>query len=281
MAFRHNYWSCSKFASWLLTTFGSTPKPGAATAEEWSDWRASVRKEHPVVYWVTEEALDGVQNFLYWPYDKMKNAHDYIFNRYVSKSHILRTGLKPGEYNGVEEQLFGALGTLIQDFIEVEKAWHHCACDDKARAKFGTPWTFRRFSFSEWRCPEAGLELLEWEIGLKMDEDWGVEKDNPEYGKPTGQALRAMEQKRLYLWWTKERLARKDPYEESGWSEWCNRKREDGGDSLADLFGEKTEEEQEESSRRLLILRELEEKQEKEDEEFMYSVIKIRSSLRT
>ena len=56
---------------------------------------------------------------------------------------------------------------------------------------------------------------------LVMDDNMGVEKDSPNFGKPTGQALRAKEIKELYLWWTVTYRARPDPYDASGWTAHC------------------------------------------------------------
>ena len=50
-----------------------------------------------------------------------------------------------------------------------------------------------------------------------MDEEW-VSKDDPDWGKPTNQAVAAQEIKKLYLWWTQVRPTRPDAYAESGWT---------------------------------------------------------------
>jgi hypothetical protein len=99
MAQRASYWSCSKFAKWVSTMFGARPKMRSGTSEEWSEWRKDVRKKHPAVYWFNEEFLNAAQNFIWWPYDKVCDARYYLFNRYVSKTHYIKTGLKPGEYH--------------------------------------------------------------------------------------------------------------------------------------------------------------------------------------
>jgi hypothetical protein len=226
--------------------------------------------------------LDGTQNILWWPIDRLEDVHTWMFNRYVSKTHVLRTGLKPGEYHGVEDRVLHGLFTELVDFIEIEKAWHHCACDKEARKKYGSPWTFRRFRMSEWRCPEAGLAHLEWERHLKYDEEMGVQPGSPEYGTPTGQALGAQELLRLYNWWKTDRPARSDPYEESGWSDLCARKRE-GKDDIMEMLNSDNETPEERVEKRLSLdtLHELEEKYDEEDTAMLTTVIRIRKSMWT
>ena len=45
------------------------------------------------------------------------------------------------------------------------------------------------------------METLEWEKTLTLNEEWGVNKDDPRYGQPTNQALAAMEQEEIWNWW--------------------------------------------------------------------------------
>jgi hypothetical protein len=60
MPSRANYWSCSKFANWLR----GTAKPGAATSKGWREWKNEAQRSHPVRYWIAEEGLGYVQDFL-------------------------------------------------------------------------------------------------------------------------------------------------------------------------------------------------------------------------
>ena len=77
-----NYWSCSKFADWVR----GTPKGGAKTSEGWDEWRTEAEQYNPVRYWIAEEALDAIQNFINYPMDKLNDIRYYINNRWVSKS---------------------------------------------------------------------------------------------------------------------------------------------------------------------------------------------------
>ncbi len=134
-------------------------------------------------------------------------------NRFVHRSHTIRTGLQPGAYHEVDERMLHGMFTELIDFIEVEKAWMHCCVCGEDREKFSPP---RYRFFREWRCPQAGLAHLDWEAELKYDEDMGVSPGDALYGQFTSQAIGAQTQRRLYHWWKTERSIRVDEgdYEE-------------------------------------------------------------------
>jgi hypothetical protein len=99
---------------------------------------------------------------------------------------------------------------------------------------------------------------------LTMDTDWGVEATDPNYGKPTGQAERAKEIKELYTWWTVTYPNRPDPHEASGWSEYCDRLREERGDHWFGMQS-KTPETEDMGKRALKLCTEIEEAYDKEN----------------
>ncbi|NDD85607.1 hypothetical protein EBZ38_15200, partial [bacterium] len=70
----------------------------------------------------------------------------------------------------------------------------------------------RDYKFKNGRCKQAGLDHLDWAIGLTFGADYGINEDDPDYNKPTPQALSAMVIKELYLWWTETRPNRLDPH---------------------------------------------------------------------
>ena len=110
--------------------------------------------------------------------------------------------------------------------------------------------------------------------------DW-CEPDHPEYGKPTGQALRAKELKELYIWWTVTYRARPDPYDASGWTEYCEASRLANGGKLSWVGGDKSPELKKQSDKAHELLQKIETAYEKEDEEMMIRLIKARDSLWT
>jgi len=274
-----NYWSCTKFADWLR----GTPKPYAGTAEEWCDWK-KIAKTKKIRYWLTEEGLDSLQNFVRWPLDLFNNVRYYVDNRWVVETHALTSNLKRGQWHDLDTRLLHACFDELVNFVEVEQAWHAIACSDEERKKYKTPWYRKIFCLGFWRCPEAGLAHLEWAAGLKNDEDW-IDKTDPGFGQPTHQALAAQQTMRLYKWWKEERPQRPDPMDASGWSDYCEERRqavraENGDDDDFLWIGcDKDELDRERSSKILEICRKMEQEREDEDTEMLICLIKIRKSL--
>jgi len=277
MAQHSNYWSCSPFADWIR----GTPKGNAKTGEGWDNWTKEAKSYHPVRYWLAEEGLDHVQDFVTWPIRTLYDIKYYINNRWVTRTHALTAharDIKPGEWRDVGNRFLPCLFNELVDFVEVEQAWSHIAWGDKeARAKYNPPfWASGWFRWRTWRCPQAGLDYLDWASSLMMDKDWGVEEGSPDHGKPTGQALRAIEIKELYLWWTTIRPLRVDSMETSGWSAYCESKRSDG--TLFSILGK---DDKVDTSVMLKTMDEIDQAYDKEDEEMMIRLIKARDSLWT
>jgi hypothetical protein len=278
MAQHTNYWSCTPFADWIR----GTPKKGALTSDGWAEWEDEAKRYHPVRYWLAEEGLSYLQDFITWPVRKIYDVKYYINNRWVSRTHSLTAhhrDIKPGAWCDVGNRFLPCLFNELVDFVEIESAWSHIAWGDKeARAKYDPPfWASGWFRWRTWRCPQAGIDHLDWAMTL-INTDW-CEPDHPEYGKPTGQALRAKEIKELYTWWTVIRPARPDAYEVSGWTDYCEKARElnDGR-----LFGGKsTPELKKLSDKSHKLLQKIEDSYEKEDEAMMIRLIKARDSLWT
>lgn len=217
---RGNYWSCSPFAKWVTRTFGgsSTPKPSYATLEEWDQWKITNEKASPLVYWFTEEFLDTLQRVVYFPYDLLIAVRYYIYNRFICETHKLRSDLEPGQFHEVETRFLHCLFTDLVRFVEVEKAWMQVVWSNEA-SQFKKPW-YAKHPLTRWkpfRCPEAGIEHLKWEMTL-TEETWDPETETMVRNNvPTGQAIAAKEVYQLYVWWTSIRPSRPDPYELSGY----------------------------------------------------------------
>jgi hypothetical protein len=277
MAQHSRYWSCSAFANWLR----GTAKPGAATSKGWNEWTKAAKESHPIRYWLTEDGLDYIQDFVTWPTRKIYDIKYYINNRWVTRTHALTAharDIRPGDWCDVGNRFLPCLFNELVDFVEVELAWWHIVWDDEKKAEFKAPFYARGWwRWRVWRCPAAGLANLDWQRGLRFDDQW-MDKTDPDYGKPTPQAERAQEVLELYKWWTIGRVLRADPYEASGWNAWCASRRED------DLFlslEDRTEEEAAESKRILDIMTAMEEKYEAEDEAMMIRLIRVRGALWT
>lgn len=177
-----------------------------------------------------------------FPCDVWTSFSSYFRNRFVKKTHVLKTGLKPGLYHELDERILHGLFNELKDFVEVETAGRM----RHSKAKY---------LFKKGRCPEAGLDHLRWASGLKFGENDLVSKKDSHYGKPTPQAISASKILELYYWWL-DRPNRPDPMEESG-------------------FAEKNED------RTFKKLQSIEKKYSKDDEKMLIALIKIRKELWT
>jgi len=275
---RSNYWSCSKFADWIR----GTAKLGAATSEEWDEWRTTAQMSHNFRYWVAEEALDAVQNFVNWPMDKLNDIRYYINNRWVSKSHALTAhprDIRPGSWSDVGNRFLPCLFNELVDFVEIEQAWHYVMWNDEERVKYNVPW-YRSgwLRWRTWRCPEAGLAYLTWASTLTNEEF--LEEGEKHKAEPTYQATAAKEIIELYTWWTQTYRNRPDPYEASGWTAVCEAQRLANGGKLS--WGvEKDPVLKKASDKAHKLLQKIEKSYEEEEEAMMIRLIKIRQSLWT
>ena len=278
---RSKYWSNSKLADWIR----GTAKPASETGRGWDLWESTARDNHPIRYWIVEEAFDAVQGFIWWPVDKLYEVKYYINNRWVTRTHSLTAhprDIKPGQWRDVGNRFLPCLFNELVDFVEVEQAWSHIAWGDKeAHAKYNPPfYATGWFRWRTWRCPQAGIDHLNWASSLKMDDDW-TDKDSPDYGKPTRQAESAMEILALYRWWTEVYPVRPEPNEVSGWSKYCEDLREKNGGNLFAGLDDDSGRDHETSKAILTRLQEIEQAHNDEDEAMLIRLIKIRESLWT
>jgi hypothetical protein len=279
---RSHYWTIGKFADWIR----GTTKLKSGTSEEWHEWENRAKAAYPIRWWLAEEGLDYLQKFVYYIPDKLNDVRYYVNNRWISHSHQLTAhakDIKPGQWQDVGNRFLPCLFNELVDFVEIEQAWHHCIWSDDAKTKFNVPW-YRSgwLRLRTWRSPEAGMEYLTWASGLTVGEDMGAEPSSKGYGEPTWQAKAAKEIIELYTWWTVTYRARPDPYEASGWTDYCEASRAANGGSLwGSLGADKTPELKKSSKLSLDKLRKIEAAYEKEDEQMMIRLIKIRQSLWT
>lgn len=282
MVTRSRYWSCSKFARWVTRALGGIEKPNTETVTGWANWKKSAKAQAPFVFWFTETALDKIQNFINYPIDKLTTLRYYLFNRFVARTHLCKTELPPGRYNDTGVRIFHGMFTELVNFIEIEKAWIHVAWDKENQTIYGLPWWKRHLPslcwWGQWRSPAAGLAHLEWEKTLVYDFNYLPEEDRvkqEDYNKPTTQALAAMEQYELYVWWTLIRPNRPDPSVVSGWG------------ALGDMdesslgFLDKLHEPQSRYREAMEAQMKIEEQYEKEDVDMMVRLVKIYDTLWT
>jgi hypothetical protein len=283
MAQHSKYWSCSPFADWLR----GTKKLSAGTAEQWDDWTTAAQMKHNFRYWLAEEALGHLQDFVTWPVRKIYDVKYYINNRWVTRTHSLTAhpkDIKPGQWCDVGNRFLPCLFNELVEFVEVELAWWQIAWADPAeKAKYDAPfWASGWFRWRTWRCPQAGLDNLDWQRSLRHDTDSGWAEGDPNIGKPTPQAVKAQEVLDLYRWWKDVYPNRPDPHDASGWSEYCELKRKEHGETGLSFMKESTNPE----TRALGIAaldktHEIEQAYDAEDEEMMIRLIKVRHGLWT
>lgn len=279
---RNHYWTCSKFADWLR----GTTKGGAKTSEGWDEWEKRAKAAYPIRWWLAEEGLDILQTIVFWPTDKLYAIKYYINNRWVSRTHSLTAhpkDIRPGQWCDVGNRFLPCLFNELVDFVEVELAWWHIAWDDEAKKKYQAPfWSRGWFRWRTWRCPQAGLDNLDWQGKLVYQEDEGFESGDPRIGQPTPQAERALEILALYKWWTEVYRNRPDPHDASGWTGYCDLLREEKGDGLRWIGTESQNKETKVLGKKAhKLLQKIEADYEKEDEAMMIRLIKIRNSLWT
>jgi len=282
MAQHSRYWSCTTFADWLR----GTKKLRAGTGEEWDNWNTAAQAMHGFRYWLAEEALGYIQDFVTAPARGIYAVKYYVNNRWVTRTNSLTAhsrDIKPGQWQDVGNRFLPCLFNELVDFVEIESAWSHIAWGNKEdRAKYSAPfWATGWWRWRTWRCAQAGLDHLDWAMTLTMGKDWGVEENHKDYGKPTSQAERAKEIKELYTWWTVTYPNRPDQYDASGWTEYYAASREANGGMMSWTGSDKTPELKKARDTARKLLQKIEADYEKEDETMMIRLIKARSSLWT
>lgn len=270
---RTEYWSNSKLADWIR----GTDKLKAGTGDDWASWNKTAKSAYPLRYWIAEEALDKLQDIVYWIPDKLYNIKYYVVNRWIDQSHALVAHpkhIKPGKWMDLDYRMLYCLFDELVDFVEIEKAYSNFRWDSE-KLKGKKWWQVGKWRTRTWRNPEAGIDYLKWEMTL-TDEEW-LDEDKKHEAKPTSQAESAREILELYTWWTEIYPNRPDPHDASGWSAYCEDKRERGiGFMETDPLEDKKE------TRKILdISHEIEKQYHDEEEQMLIRLVKLRGSLWT
>lgn len=178
---RLNYWSCSKFSDLIR----GSKKPFALELGKWDDWAKEQKSKSPIRFWMAEEGLSKLQDFVMFPSDVYRATKNYIHKRWTIKTHYLKTGLKPGEYYDLDHRIIHGLFNELVDFVEIE-----CARFAKRSRK--------KYIIKNGRSAEAGLDYIDWSSTEKID---------------IGEKI-----KELYFWW-KIRSSRPEEYLEDSFQE--------------------------------------------------------------
>jgi hypothetical protein len=260
----------STIFNWLRDRVFRVEKPYALPWGGWEKWEKEYKETRPVAFFITETLPDWLEKPGEWFVDPVYSAKYYLRNRFITKTHVLKTGLEPGKWHEFENRVLHGLFTELVDFVEIEQAWHHVMWDEDARKKFGVKWYHHNqwTRWAEWRCPEAGLAYLQWCMNL----------DEPEHQRDN-----ARETMVLYTWWKEVYLTRKEEWEETGLRAFWDSMEFNHGDDWIGL-GKKTKmtrSEQAEYQRLTQAVTDLEEARFQEENDMMIRLIKLRRGLWT
>lgn len=245
-------WCCSKVADFIR----GEKKPFALEWHKWDEWHKDIQQRKPLRYWLSEKGLKILENIVYYPCDLYHTIEIYIRNRWIDQTHVLKTGLKPGEYYEFDYKVLYGLFNELSDYVEEELAGMQTWNNDK------------KYKFVKGKCPEAGLDYLEWACGLKYDDAYGMGKKDKHYGKPTHQAISAQKVRELYEWWKITRPNRPDPHVVAKYED----------ETTDSLFSGKISAKQ---RAKLNKIQKIEDQYDKEDTNKLIELIKIRREIWT
>ena len=247
---RWHYWTCGKFANWIL----GEEKPYALEWGAWDGYYTDLKKRKPVRYWVSQKLFKYLQDILYYPYDIYHTIDCYVRNRWIDKTHMINTGFKPGGYYEIDQKILHGLFTELVDFVE------------KDLAHMGDYSSKNKYKFKNGRCVEAAYNYFNWASRLKDTYPDGTKRASE-------QAKTSRKIKKLYEWWKNIRPNRVDPYNDSGWNEICK------SDEYKIFKHKETPQEIKRIKQALNKISKLEEKYENEDTNMLIELIKIRRHL--
>lgn len=269
------YLNESRFFEWVRKKL-KVEKPEWAGMGEWEEWENKLKKERPVAWFLTESLpnfLDNWEKFTVKPYNHVRY---YFVQRFVDQSHVLRTGLKKGQYHGFEDRALHGLFNELVRFVEYELAEHSVRWDPRSQSRFKVPlwakkWYFR---WGSWHNADAGADLLFWEMSL----DHPL---TPMENRSHHQANKARETFELYNWWKHQRPNRKTPSERAGLIEFDKRMDEKYGVDAWMFNNIMTTEEEVEQNQLFTLYHQYEEHDKQEDMDMMVRLIKHSPNLWT
>lgn len=291
MTFRVKHWRSSSPIDKLRTWVGHE-KPNCATSEDWRTWKIAYKTAYPKLYWFTEEFIEDLQDFVMLPMDLYRKACNALNARFKDRYWCLGSTLNKWKYHEVDTRMLECNFEALRVFVEEEKAsfnltsWDGDTFIDNSK-KFGRKWYHENRVTSlfapAWKSREAGVDHLEWEIKLLIDDDYlgnhepsiKEAKENGIYNTQTPQAIKAEKILKLYLWWVDVRPNRPDPHDISGLTEFYRTKID-----LDDLLCDQS---LNDPNRREIFdaCDRMEEEQYQEDTDMLVELVKLRRGLWT
>lgn len=185
--------------------------PRDARAHTWNYWQRQTqlfKKHFPVRYFLKEDLPHHYYSWVVRPINKTRAWFRY---RFSIRHHVVKTSLTPGYYDPDIRMIY-AMFQILVDFVEIELASMYHAGQSSSPSDPSSVLKifqklYRKRTSKNHRYPEAGLAFLDKEI-----------EENPTFyhpginKAPYNQIDSALEKKFLYLWWTKYRNQRIDPY---------------------------------------------------------------------
>lgn len=124
----------------------------------------------------------------------ISNIEAYVTNRFVDKTHILKTNLEPGTFYERDTRILHGLFNQLVDYVEIDLAWLYIIFIEETTAlpSSSVKSSLLNFKIFE-RSPEMGVARLCEEISWKDDPTY------TEYSKKNSED--AEEILELYTWW--------------------------------------------------------------------------------
>lgn len=162
--------------------------PLALEYHQWDQYYAQLRTRKPYRYWIAQRLFKTIKRVILWPYRTILGIRAYIHNRWISKTHYLKTGLTPGYYYEFDDRILYGLFNELVEFVEIQLAHISLHNDTK------------KYQFKDGRCVAAAYDYFAWADSLT--EEWDL---------PLKQSMQTVQE--LYEWWTISRPQRIESHE--------------------------------------------------------------------
>lgn len=275
-----NY-SDSAFFNWLRIKVFKIQRPNSFTWGSYKKWNKDLEECQPFAYFLVETLPDLLEWIPEHTIDYVNSVRYYVTNR-INNSHRLNSTLEKGKYHEFSERLLYSAFDSFVTFIEAEEAAMHIAWrEEKDIKKYNVPFWSRYWIFrwgKAWRCEEAAIDHLKWEMTLDQPDP-----SDPHHTMNEYQAVTAREKMSLYTWWKHIRPQRGESWDVTGFRKFWDEMDAKYGSNWIGLSGtsKMTPTELRKYNKLQKESDELEERWEDEDEAMLIRLVKIRKALWT